>query len=111
MLPPRLNEFMRWHFHKRHKVYSEIYALVNFACTGKKPPTPLAKCKIFIERHSNTTLDFDNAVASYKPIIDGLRHAGIIVDDTWEITGPWTLDQIYRKKKDGQMSRIIIEER
>lgn len=111
MLPPRLNEFMRWHFHKRHKVYSEIYALVGYACTGKKPKKPLTKCTIHIERHSNIFLDADNFVASFKPIIDGIVHAGILEDDSWKITGPISHNQIHRPKKEGPLSVIVIEER
>lgn len=46
-----------------------------------KPSEPLARCSITCTRHSPTEPDYDNLVISFKSIIDGLKDAGVIVDD------------------------------
>jgi hypothetical protein len=43
---------------------------------------PLPRVILAVERASIRLLDEDNLVAGLKPIIDGLRALGIIVDDT-----------------------------
>ncbi len=48
---------------------------------SKKQAKPLDKCSVECIRYSSRASDFDNLVASFKPVIDGLIDAGIIVDD------------------------------
>lgn len=50
-------------------------------CIGKKPSLPLKKALIRLKRHSSAQPDFDNLANSFKPILDGLKEAGIIEDD------------------------------
>lgn len=50
-------------------------------CSGKQPKEPLEKCEVICTRFSSRKSDFDNLVASFKPVIDGLRDARIIKDD------------------------------
>lgn len=108
-IPRRLNEVLRQHHMKRHSEISEIYRLIHLSTVGKRPNSPLEKCSITIIRHSSRSLDWDNCVSSYKPIIDGLVKIKIIMDDTWETTGPWTVLQSFRSKKEGPLSYIKIE--
>lgn len=45
---------------------------------------PLPKARVSIERISRHFLDPDNLVGSIKPILDGLRYAKVIENDTPE---------------------------
>jgi len=78
---------------------------------GQRPNKPLRKFKITVIRYYSRYLDFDNAVASVKPLIDGMKHAGVIKDDTFRMTGKWDVDQVLRPKRDGCMVHIKIESR
>lgn len=57
-------------------------AVVNAVMLNGGPPErPLEHALITFTRHSSTEPDHDNNVASCKPLLDGLRDAGVIVDD------------------------------
>jgi len=43
---------------------------------------PFAAATIRCVRHSSTHMDYDNLVAGFKPIIDGLVDGGVIADDS-----------------------------
>ena len=68
------------HF-KRNKLFNAIYWQVRaFA-----PPSQYQftrRVLITAERFSSCTMDPDNLIGSLKPVIDGLRHCGVIEDDT-----------------------------
>ena len=51
------------------------------------PPKPLKQASITLTRFSSVEPDYDNLVISFKPIIDGLRDAGVIVDDKFSVIG------------------------
>jgi hypothetical protein len=112
-VPRRLNEVLRQNFYDRHHEFSEIYRLIHLLTVGKRPNYPLNNCKITIIRKVDKRrfLDFDNLVASFKPLVDSLtaRHAGIIEDDNYDITGPWTVTQEIRPKKDGPLTYLKVE--
>lgn len=110
-IPTRLNVFLRMHFHRRNKINKEIYSMVNLACTGKKPISPLDKYHLAIERHSSQTLDWDNCVASYKGVVDGLCHARVLLDDRYDMSGPWDVTQHFRPKKQGPLTIIRVLEK
>ncbi len=55
--------------------------LVYMAVGLKRPDTPLERAKITLTRHSMREPDYDNLAISFKPVIDGLKFAGVIVDD------------------------------
>lgn len=50
---------------------------------------PYEQCVIFLIRASTSECDMDNGIASFKPLIDGLVDAGVMVDD-----GPTVVTQI-----------------
>lgn len=77
---------------------------------GKLPPQPLVKAHVHLIRHSNRLLDYDNCVSSFKGIVDSLVDAGVMIDDSYKVTGPWLVEQRYRPKKDGPLLEIIITE-
>ena len=53
-------------------------------------------------------LDWDSVVASMKPVVDGLVRAGIMIDDTYKVTGPWEVDQKFLQKKQGKLLEVEI---
>jgi Holliday junction resolvase RusA-like endonuclease len=62
----------------------------------KRPLSPLPQCIIICTRYSHGKQpDFDNLVISFKSIIDGLKDAGIIVDDNSDCI----LERQYRSNK------------
>lgn len=50
-------------------------------CRVRRPNEPLERVAVVLTRNSASKMDFDNRVASFKPVIDGLKDAGIIKDD------------------------------
>lgn len=75
----------------------------------KKPHEPLSRAQLSITRHFYRTLDFDGLVGSFKPVVDGLIHAGVIVDDNWRVLGAWQCDQQFRPKKEGPRLEVTIK--
>ena len=47
-----------------------------------KPSSPLLKCRLTLTRCSTTKPDIDNLAISFKGVVDGLKDAMIIHDDT-----------------------------
>lgn len=54
------------------------YAILQSRPSGM----PFAKAKVSIDRRSRGRLDPDNLVSSMKPVIDALRHAHVLVNDS-----------------------------
>lgn len=52
-------------------------------------------------------MDYDGAVSTLKPVIDGLKKL-FIVDDSWELTGAWVVGQVKTKRKE-EFVRIEIK--
>jgi Holliday junction resolvase RusA-like endonuclease len=64
---------------ERKKWRSFVCTLIRF--NGLYSQAPLERCALTCTRHSPREPDFDNLVISFKSIIDGLKDAGVIVDD------------------------------
>lgn len=76
---------------------------------GKRPNKPLEKAKITCIRYSSAEPDFDNLAISFKSAIDGLRDAGIILDDKKKNIGMTTY--MWEKTPPGAGKiKIIVEE-
>lgn len=101
---------MRQHYHKRHKLYQDIYHHVKFLSKGKTPPSPLEKATVEIERHFYRFCDFDGLVGSFKPYIDSLQQNGVILNDSWAVLGSWKVNQIFRAKRLGPLCIIKVSE-
>lgn len=84
----------------------------NLSCNVaslNKPKAPLKKCSLECVRFSSNAMDYDNLVASFKAVVDGLKDAGIIEDDNSNVI-------IYReyrhekaKKNEGRVSVCVTE--
>lgn len=54
---------------------------IVFAVGIRAPKRPLQRAQAILTRHSAREPDFDGLVHSFKSIVDGLKDAGVIVDD------------------------------
>lgn len=74
---------------------------------AKKPSLPLKECRLTCIRYSSSPMDYDNLVASFKSIVDGIVDARVIIDDN----STCITERYYKweKAKQGKI-RIILEE-
>jgi hypothetical protein len=104
---PAMNRVMRIHWSQRHRWYRIVgqEVAVLLLASKQKPPTPWPRVRITAVRHSPRSLDFDGLVASLKPAVDALVRCGVMVDDTWQVTGQWDVSQ---QKCKGTLARWEI---
>lgn len=71
------------HWRKRHAEIKRWKQAVRGAVLGNfdLPDEPLARVRMRCERFSHREPDWDNLVASFKPIRDGLVEIGVMIDD------------------------------
>lgn len=81
-VPPSPNYLLGKHWRFRHRNTDVWKEEVAWAVFGKAPQRPYLKARVTIERRSRGQLDPDNLVASVKPVIDALRYARVLLDDT-----------------------------
>lgn len=108
IIPKSQNVVLRQHFHKRSKEFKLIYSEIENLCEGKLPKTPLNTALISISRHSGRYLDYDNCVASLKPVVDGLVRCGVLMDDNYKVTGTWIVSQEICKKGDECLKIMVM---
>jgi hypothetical protein len=108
-IPPSLNEYERMHYIKRHKLSrvfeKEIfYTLIGLFPAPIKPAEK--KRRLIIDVHRRRLLDYDRLVGGCVPLVDAIKHLGLIVDDR-----PKWLDSEYRQTlvKKGEAPFVIIE--
>ena len=107
-LPKNINNArMQWFI--RHKENKKWKGLVALAIGVKTPPSPLAKAKLTLIRHSSSEPDFDGLVASFKSIIDGLIECRVLENDRMSNIGQ--PDYKWKKAKPGAgMITVKVEE-
>lgn len=110
VLPKSLNSKLITHWRTLHKENNTWDTIIACACSGQLPKQPVNRATIEITRHSYRMLDFDGLVGSMKPVVDSLVSCGVLKDDSWNVTGPWFIQQIFRPKKDGPLLDITITE-
>ena len=110
VLPSSLNELLRMNKHARNRYQKQWNDYVYLKVIRQRPVNPLQKCHIRIVRHYWRTLDYDGLVGSLKPVVDALRHAGVIADDTWNVTGAWEMSQLHRAKDLGPLVTVTVSE-
>jgi Holliday junction resolvase RusA-like endonuclease len=62
----------------RHAV---LVAVVREVQQREKVGMPYPRASLTLTRHSSSEPDIDNLYSSFKFVIDGLVHAGVIIDD------------------------------
>ena len=80
-LPPLQRSAARGHWAKDAGVVKRWRERTAFEIGRHKPRRPLVRAELEFERHSASEPDFDNLVASFKPILDGIVLAGVLADD------------------------------
>ena len=108
--PPTLNVMLRKHHMSRSRINNRIYTevMAEVRSQVQKKDLPLfggAPVRITGTRYSNSPLDPDNLIGSLKPVIDGLRHCGAILDDTENHV---TIGKIRQIKLRGRVSKLVI---
>lgn len=78
-LPETPNQTRHWAHRMRHnmKWQRDIHKSIG----RNKPPKPLTKAMVKYIRASAYEPDFDNMVASFKPVQDALVSSGVLADD------------------------------
>jgi len=101
------NNYANWRTRHKDKKYWEDLIWIN--TIGKRPADPVLRAHITITRCSTTEPDFDNLVASGKPLLDGLVKCRIILDDKPSVIGHPTY--LWEKAKRGHGKvKIRVEE-
>ena len=75
------------HWRTRAKSKKDWEDRVIAATITQWPKDPLTEAKLTFTRCSSSEPDFDNLVASFKPVMDGLVRARIILDDKPSVVG------------------------
>lgn len=75
----------------------------------KRPASPLIQCEMILTRFSTRECDFDNLVASFKPVVDGLKDAGVILDDSSKVIVRREYRHRPAKPKQGKVRIEVIE--
>jgi hypothetical protein len=87
-------------------VKKEVFA----KCIGRKPKEPLKKFHIEAIRFGPRCLDDDNFHAMLKPYIDGLKLAGVIMNDSWKYLRPHNMTRDQESGHGVERIRITVRE-
>ena len=82
MPTPSLNQIQRMHFHARKRMRDNYERIFRSAATKLDIAKPHQFRQVKIERIGARLLDEDNFVGGCKLLIDALRRAGLIFDDS-----------------------------
>ncbi len=107
-LPPGLNGpdgLIREHFAARKKRKDRYFFKIR-SQTLNRHTGPV---KITYTRYCNRFMDWDNASASVKLLMDCLKDAKIIVDDSPKVVVEFSTKQVLVERK-SQRAEIIIED-
>lgn len=91
-IPPSPNQTRREHWARRaaaakrwkHDAYLAAVAVRNVH-RGSGFPLQAAKVRCVIVATTGVRRDPDNAIASMKPLIDGIVEAGVLADDSFDV--------------------------
>ena len=107
-IPPSPNTLLGTHWRYRHKNSAlwqkEVwYALITAGYSPQRTPYP--KARVTINRRSRQQLDPDNLVGCVKPVIDALRYAHVLLDDS-----PNHIELVVTQTRDRSLNpRTLIE--
>ena len=108
-LPVMGNPYLRMNRHKRNTYNKNWYEFMFYATQGKRPIKPLNRARLKLIRYSSAMPDYDGLVFSFKPVIDSLKLAGIISDDSWKCIGKIDCDWIRCSRKEQRISIEVFE--
>ena len=109
-LPATTNSGNRahWAIKVREANYWKCMVRYQVLMLKKRPARPLKKAKLTLTRCSAVQPDFDGLVSSFKHPIDGLKAAGVIVDDKMSCIGQPNYQWEKAPPKKGFI-RILVE--
>lgn len=84
---------------------------VLYSVGMKRPPKPLQRAKLTFTRFSSSEPDYDNMVGSFKPLVDGLVDARVIIDDARKNIGTPEYLWIYCPPRQGKIRIEVLEVR
>lgn len=102
ILPRLPNQLLgsKWQTRAAHATKWRRIIAEQVAIAGR-PDQPLTKAKVRCVRRSSKRGDYDGIVGSFKALLDGLVHAGVLIDDTHEVIGAPEYDHEKVGAKDG----------
>lgn len=104
--PKSPNVFYSSHWRTRHTHTRKWHTLVFTKVWHMKPPKPLKRAVIEMQRFSPRKMDADNCRLSFKPVLDALVKCGVIADDTMAVIGEPKVTQEKCSNKD---KKIVIK--
>lgn len=105
----RANQLLGQHWTKRKKNADTYKTLVHYLVAKHKPENLLTSVKLSITIYKSKLCDYDGAVSTLKPVIDGLKGL-ILLDDSYDVTGPWDVRQVRVKHKYEEKINVQIFE-
>lgn len=103
---PKLPNGGHCHWRTIHEERKKWKGWVRVMAAGRTPTKPLARAKLKLTRFSSVEPDYDNLAASFKAVIDGLRMAGVILDDRSANIGT---PQFSWEKCASRKGKIVVE--
>jgi len=103
---PLLNELNRKHWAVRAKLKMEWGSYVAYRAYASYVPQ-LSRARVTITRYGANQCDYDNLVGGCKAVVDGLKVARVIADDS-----PQCVQVTYRSEKSTRTDarvEIVIE--
>lgn len=79
---PTLNRLLRMHWAERRRLGKQCELWVSVAARQAATPRAQGRRWVEITRHGPRLLDDDNLRGGCKPVLDALRYAGLIADDS-----------------------------
>ncbi len=108
-LPPIFANGSHGHWSVKYRKVSALRGKTSFLVMEHAPAKSLERAKLTLVRYGSKEPDFDNLVSSFKPIIDGLVSAGIIVNDKQANIGQPQYLFVKAKRDEGAFS-VKVEE-
>lgn len=108
--PASPNEFLGFHWRHRKRNSDLWQKEIRVALAAQQYfgiQKPLNRAHVAIERRSRGQMDPDNLYGAVKPVIDALRYAGILLDDSPDHL-ELAVTQV-RSFKDPPRTRIVIQ--
>lgn len=107
-LPKTPNQLVRMHWAAKHKESKRWRTMTAYAAKKVAPKKPFEAVTLTFVRHSSRRVDIDNGISALKPIIDGLKDGGIILDDNPNVVKSIAFDWNKAAPKEGFIKIIVM---
>lgn len=107
-LPKSPNSLLGAHWKVRSSHAKQWKRLVYYYTIGLRPMKPWGRVELHLTRFSSSKMDRDGVYGSFKPVVDGLKEAGIIVDDNDDVIKKWVVKWDKGKPGKGYIEITVI---